>query len=277
MGRAVSTERPTPRLRGRLLLAFVLVGVPPVIVLAFTISSLFSRRFEERANQRLQQALATVQSEIAALAQGAERAVAAVVAEDLQAVGPRDEAGPTLASELARRRDLPALEIVDQDGRIISSHHWPAGFGLPDVDTVFTPEPTLRFEKVAQGYGAGERLALMPAHDGVLWGSPVTVRGGPFLDTEFLERLSRMMGTAVGLYESARGRWVPPVGSAFHDWREPRFSWRPSSAVALLGDRSYQWASAPLRPGLWLVVGTPRTDLDAVIGQVRRFTPICPR
>jgi len=268
----LSAERPAPRLRRRLLLAFVLVGVPPVVVLAFTISSLISRRFEERASERLQQALATVEDEMATLAQRAERAVAAVVAEDLPAVGPRDETGPTLASELARRRDLPALEIVDRDGRIISSHHWPAGFGLPDVDVVFPPEPTLRFEKVAEGYGAGERLVLMPARDGVLWGSPVTVRGGPFLDAEFLGRLSRLMGTEVGFHEETRGQWVTPAGSAFLEWRAPRFPPRPASAVTLLGERSYQWAATPLRPGLWLVVGTPRTELDTVIGQVRRFT-----
>jgi len=248
-------------LRDRLLAAFVLVGVPPVLLLAVAVTTLVSRSFDETAARRLEAGLRAVRSRIAEMERRAATQVTLVANQDLAATVPAEEGDLRLAETIGQKRDLPALEIVDAAGRVVSSRHWPAGYALADRDGLFPGgEGSFRVEKVASGHGAEERLALMPAHPATWRGAPVTVRGGPFLDGEFLADLGATLSAEVGLRDEVRHRWLAPAGS-------PLLSWDGGPGPAArgevaLGGAPHHWAAAALGPGLSVVVALPRSDLD---------------
>jgi nitrogen fixation/metabolism regulation signal transduction histidine kinase len=248
-------------LRDRLLAAFVLVGVPPVLLLAVAVTTLVSRSFDETAARRLEAGLRAVRSRITEMERRAATQVALVANQDLAATVPAEEGDLRLAETIGQKRDLPALEIVDAAGRVVSSRHWPAGYALEDRDGLFPGgEGSFRVEKVASGHGAEERLALMPAHPATWRGAPVTVRGGPFLDGEFLADLGATLSAEVGLRDEVRHRWLAPAGS-------PLLSWDGGPGPAArgevaLGGAPHHWAAAALGPGLSVVVALPRSDLD---------------
>ena len=248
-------------LRDRLLAAFVLVGVPPVLLLAVAVTTLVSRSFDETAARRLEAGLRAVRSRITEMERRAATQVALVANQDLAATVPAEEGDLRLAETIGQKRDLPALEIVDAAGRVVSSRHWPAGYALEDRDGLFPGgEDSFRVEKVASGHGAEERLALMPAHPATWRGAPVTVRGGPFLDGEFLADLGATLSAEVGLRDEVRHRWLAPAGS-------PLLSWDGGPGPAArgevaLGGAPHHWAAAALGPGLSVVVALPRSDLD---------------
>jgi nitrogen fixation/metabolism regulation signal transduction histidine kinase len=256
-------------LRDRLLVAFVLVGVPPVLLLAAAVTTLMSRSFDQTAARRLDAGLRAVRARIAELERRADAQVALVAAQDLPATVPTEEGDLRLAETLGRKRELAALEIVDAAGRVVSSRHWPAGYALEDRDRVFPGGETLRVEKVASGHGAEERLALMPAHPGTWRGAPVTVRGGPFLDGEFLADLGATLSAEVGLRDEVRHVWIAPAGSPLGSW-----AGGPGPAAGgevVLGGAPHHWAAAALGPALSIVVAFPRADLD-LAGRVRGLT-----
>jgi nitrogen fixation/metabolism regulation signal transduction histidine kinase len=265
MGRALSASS----LRGRLFLGFVLVAVPPLLILTGAAASLVSRGFEEAALERLESGLETVRARIEQMRRRAEAQVVAVVSQDLPAAGASDSAEHTVAADIAARRELAALEIVDAGGRVVSSAHWPAGFGLEDRDGLFPGDPALRLEKVGKDYGAVERLALMPERPAVWRGVEVTVRGGPFLDGEFLADLSRLMGAEVAFYDQPRGRWIVAPGSPLASFPlpppEPR---RPGREISS-GGASYRVSAASLGPSLLLLVAVPAGPQDAIRRDLR--------
>jgi signal transduction histidine kinase len=255
-----------------LLAAFVLVSVPPLLLLAVAVSVLFTRSFEHGASARLDSELRTATRRIARLRERAAAQLAALATLDLPAMLPVEDGDRGLADSLGQRRDLAAFEILDAAGRVVSSRHWPAGFGLEDNDLSFAGDDALRFEKVADGYGVAERLALMPSHPARWRGQPVTLRGGPFIDADFLDDLSSLMGDPVGLRDVGRGRWVGPPDSPFRLWQDPPFGSAATSGEVALGGVGFRWAAAPAlptAPALVLVVATPRTPLDVVTGQLR--------
>jgi len=264
--------------RSRLLVAFVLVALPPLALLTVAVNTLLSRTFEEASERRLAQALATARGEIEHLRQQAEQRVAAVAEQDLPAAPIAPEAEPRLAADLARHRDLEALEIVDAHDRVISSQHWPAGFGLADRDQVFAgaavagapPAGTFRVERAAEGYGARERLTVTASHPLAWRGENVVVRGGSFLDGDLLQRLSSAMGVEVALRDSARQEWFAPARSALGQWGEPRLEAGAAREVEI-GAQSYRWSAEELTPGLWLVVATPQGALLETTAGVRHL------
>jgi two-component system nitrogen regulation sensor histidine kinase NtrY len=264
---SVTGHRPRSlRLRGRLLIAFLLVAVPPLLLLAVSVTTLFGRRFEQRAQQQLRQVATALRDEIPRLRERAEQQLAAIVQEDL--TGPANEPWP--AETVARRRGLDLLELVDARGRLLASSHWPAGYGLPDADGLFPGETSLRLETVAAGYGAVQRLAVTAERPAEWRGERVTVRGGYLLDSDYLARLSTLLGVAIGLRDEVRGRWIVPPGSVLSGWDFPGGS--TTSGVTDLAGASHQWTAEALRPSLWLVVASPRAELVSVTSQVHRVT-----
>jgi len=256
--------------RGRLLTAFVLVALPPLALLALAVNALLSRTFEEATERRLAQALASAARELERLRDQAEQRVAAVAELDLAVALPPEDGDRALADELARRRDLDLLELVEGDGRVVSSHHWPAGFGLADRDHVFG-DGRYRVERAAEGYGARERLAVTAAREATWRGTPVTVRGGSFVDGDLLQRLSSVMGVEVALRDATRGDWYARPDSPLAGWREPRLDVPGDRPEVVLAGQSYRLSAAAVQPGLWLVVATPRGALLEVTAGVRRL------
>lgn len=258
-------------LRGRLMTAFALVSVPPVLLLAAVVTTSMSRTFEKSAAARLDSGLRAVEGHVDGLRRRADAQVRLVAAQDLPAVSPTEDGDLRLADSLGQKRDLPALEIVDAEGRVVSSRHWPAGYGLEDRDGLFPGDDALRIETVASGHGAEERLALMPAHPSRWRGAVVTVRGGPFLDADLLADLGATLNAEVGLRDEVRGRWIARAGSPLLAWAGPPAA-GPHRGQTILGGASYHWAAAALGPGLRLVLAVPRTDLEMATGGVRRVT-----
>ncbi len=241
-------ERPRAGLRRRLVGAFLLVTVLPLILFSTAVAVLFEHRF-------------------AALAARARQRVASAAADDLPALGPGDD--DRLLDEIARRRELPVLELIDGAGIVIASHHWPAGFGLPDRDGLFPGSPPYRVETVAAGYGAEERLAVVAEVPGRWRGRSVRLRGGSFADRELLADLATLIGLEVGLYDEVRGRWIATPGSPLLAWNTPSLS--AARGETSVGETKLRWGAAPLCTGLTLVVAAPEGALDRTLGQVRRL------
>ncbi|HET9315580.1 MAG TPA: ATP-binding protein, partial [Vicinamibacteria bacterium] len=198
-----------------------------------------------------------------------------VVSVDLPAMEARTIRDAAIAAEIAAARDLAALEVVGSDGKVVSSRHWPAGFGLTDRDGLFPGDESLRIEKVADGYGATEQLAIMPQAQGEWRGRLVLVRGGPLLDAAFCQELSNLSGVEVALRDQARGRWIAPAGSGLLALTDPvlRIDSYPPARLrdATLAGRGYRWMAEPLHGDLWIVAALPRTALDEVQGNVSRL------
>jgi two-component system nitrogen regulation sensor histidine kinase NtrY len=258
-------------LRGRLLASFVLVGIPPLVAVALAAIAVFSHQFEETASRRLQGSAEAVRERIEQLRVGSAAKVAAIAADDLADESIPADADRTLAEAIGARRDLPAFEIVDEHGRVVSSRHWPAGFGLEEREGAFPGDDALRVETTALGYGETQRLALMPAHPARWRGASVTVRGGVFLDGDFLAGLSALVGADVAFFDSVRGRWWTSGHSPLAEWNAPSFRSGGSEGDVLLTGSSFRWAQASVGPGLHVVVAIPRTELDTVVGKVKRL------
>jgi two-component system nitrogen regulation sensor histidine kinase NtrY len=244
--------------------------VPPVLLLAALVLVLLSRSFERTAASRLGDGIAAVEGRLVRMEAEARAKILAVAREDLPVSADADL--PGLATESGERRDLAVLEIVTNDGTILSSLHWPVGFGLKEQDRTFAGAPRFRIEKVAEGYGAEERLALVAERPGLLRGQPVVVRGGSFVDGAMLEELSRLMGAEVAVRDEAGRRWIAAHGSPLSTWADPPTE-AAAGEVALRGE-SFRWRAAPLAQGLVLLVAIPRSAIVEVMGGVGRSTLI---
>ena len=254
-------------LRRRLVGAYVLVALVPVAFLATAVALLLSEALERATRDRLEAGAAAVRSRFASLEARARERLRAVVADDLPALGTGDD--DALLDGIARRRDLSALELVDAGGLVIASHHWPAGFGLPDRDGLFPGEAAYRVQTVASGYGAEEKLTIAAEAPGRWRGRGVLLRGGSFVDEELLGGLSALMGLEVGLYDEVRGRWIAPRGSRLASWTRPGLG--AARGDVRLGDVRLRWAATAVCSGLMLVVASPEAALEETLGQVRRL------
>jgi hypothetical protein len=96
-----------------------------------------------------------------------------------------------------------------------------AGFGLPDRDGLFPGDPMLRVEKVSEGYGESERLAVMASRASMLDGKAVTVRGGTFVDADYVSELSGLTGVRLAWRDRRHQRWIAPPGSPLPAWADP--------------------------------------------------------
>jgi two-component system nitrogen regulation sensor histidine kinase NtrY len=258
-------------IRTRLLLAFGLVSVPPLLFLAASLTTLVNRDFESSLDDRLATGLKGVRDRITTLRGEVGDTLEKVADQDLPQAPPSEEGDRTLAETLGGRRNLPALEILDGSGKVISSRHWPAGYGLRESDTAFAGDPSLRLARVAADYASTERLALMPSRAAFLRGLPVTVRGGLFLDNDFLRDLSRLMGFEVAFRDAERNRWIAPAGFPLEGWSNPPLKEGAKGEVAQ-GGTSYRYVTARLAPSLLLVVAATRTPLDRLSRDLGRYS-----
>ncbi len=244
-------------------------AVLPLLILGALVTTLVSRRFDETAQQRLERGLLAAEHRMADLAREATEAVYTIAREDLGDLpGPPE---PDLAARLASRRRLTLLELVDGKGVVLSSHHWPAGLGLPSRH-----EPLgatrLSSTTVGSGHGAAERLAVTASESVVFEGrDALTVRGGYLLDAARLRDLADLLGLEVGIFDAPRQRWVIPDGSPLGAW---------TATVPIVAHRGevalpagvLLFAARPVAPGMSLVVAMPAAPLHAVRREVFTLT-----
>ena len=258
-------------LRGRLLAAFVLVAVPPLLLFAVFVVALVTARLERSARQRVEQGLDASRRRVAVLRAQAEEAVGAIAREPALTRWLAAEAVPNAAADAAERPGLPLVEVIDGSRRVLWSRHWRAGIGLPDRDREVPGSPEFRWVTVGEGYGSAERLAVMASAATTWAGAPVVVRGGFPLDGDLMAEWSDLMGAEVALRDTARGRWVARPGSPLAAADLP-FTPAWHEGTSDLGGTLYRWSAAPLAPSVWVVAAMPHTLLSEVTGGVRWLT-----
>jgi nitrogen fixation/metabolism regulation signal transduction histidine kinase len=257
-------------LRGRLLAGFALVAVPPILVLGFASAALLARSSQRAAGLRLEAALRSAEEELGRRRRAAAEEAERVLADDLpRADNPEDPL--VVAKEIAQKRRLEVLEVLDAEGKVISSHHWPAGFGFLDRDGLFAGQDAYRIETAVQDYGGAERLAVTAARRGRWRGQDVLVRAGWFVDADFMAQLSALMGLELALRDQAHGRWIARSGAPLFGWSQPALDSAGRGQVSLAGE-AYRWAARPVVPGLWLVAALPGETLDVVAADIRRLS-----
>ena len=108
---------------GFLYSAFLLVAVPPLVLLALTVTAVISERAEERYQARLRQVAGTVRSEIERLREAASQDLEELATEDLAEARAMVEEEPDLAGVFARRepRLLARMSIAMQQVQLA---HW---------------------------------------------------------------------------------------------------------------------------------------------------------
>jgi two-component system nitrogen regulation sensor histidine kinase NtrY len=256
------------KLRGRLLTALLLVGAPPVLLLAWLVDGRVSARLEAASRTRVEATLRAARERFAALqARSAER-VERIARLELREAPAAD---PLAADALAERQGLDVLEIVDRDGRVVASHHWPAAFGLPAPGTALSSEAGLRLEKVARGLGFSERLAVVAEGPAAWGGRPVTVRGGWFVDDSFLADMASLTGAEVAVFDAASRRlWTRP-GSPLASWNGEALPAGPARGETVLAGIPYDWSAARLGGRAWLIAAGDRTELLATLRDLRRY------
>jgi hypothetical protein len=252
-------------LRGRLLAAFVLVAVPPLLLFAVFVMALLSDRLERAAGQRLRQGLDGVRARVGALQHQAETAVAAIVRADLARPASSEEDARQMAATLGERHGLPLLEIVDGSGRVLSSRQWPAASGC----------------RKAIG-----RSRAFSTCDGRRWRATTGARSAwPWWPR------ARLRGEACPSSCAAASRWMrrcwascptswarrsrsatPPADAGwparFSLAQAPGFDPVQGEGTTDVSGTAYRWAAAPLGASLWEVVAVPHTLLADVTGDV---------
>jgi signal transduction histidine kinase len=197
--------------RTRLLIAFTLMVVFAVAVVAWVVSATTRRAFEQLDAQRTQALVAQFQQEFARRGAEIVRRVDGVAeTEATQRMALRlnlPDADVSLyvndATGISRTHQLDFVEIVNHDGAIISSAQWPARFGYKN-DWVTQPVDWkargafLRKEELPDGFA----LALVAVRPVAVGERKIFIIGGQRLDKEFLASLVLPVGMRALLYRN---------------------------------------------------------------------------
>jgi len=192
--------------RKRLLLLFALT-IALVVALSSSVVWVMLRRSFERANEERAEGLtAQFRGEFARRGEEVARRVAAVasgdtvgrIALELNRGGADRGLYVDTAGELATGQHLDFLELVDDQGVIVSSAQWPAKFGYKKTDVAWATRPGafLRREEVADGV----QLGLFSLRAVRVGEKPLYVLGGQTLGSGFLASLELPPGLRVLLY-----------------------------------------------------------------------------
>lgn len=247
-------------LRARLLLAFALVSVPPLGLLAFSLADRTEQLSESAAREQLERSVRAVARRARALEAEAGRRLAELSASTF------DSDPDAALAALAASRDLDVAELVE-DGRVRASFAWSAGVDLPDDDDLFGDGP-FRVESVAEGFARSRHLAVTAERPLAVAGRTLRLRGGFVLDGDWLAEAEALSGAQLAWRDAARGRWYPATA--------PQAGWDAAptaagSGVARSGDGATLWHATAVAPGLLLVGGTPRRPLVRLADEQRRL------
>ncbi len=209
--------------RKRLLLLFALT-IALVVALSSSVVWVMLRRSFERANEERAEGLtAQFRGEFARRGEEVARRIGAVasgevvgrIALELNRGGADRGLYVDTAGELAAGQHLDFLELIDDQGVIVSSAQWPAKFGYKKTDVAWSagPRAFLRREEVADGV----QLGLFSMRAVQVGEKPLYVLGGQTLGSGFLASLELPPGLRVLLYPNvehdyAAGRLVDARG-----------------------------------------------------------------
>jgi two-component system nitrogen regulation sensor histidine kinase NtrY len=252
------------RLRTRLTLAFAALAVLPLLVSSPFVARSLRATFDRELDRRTEAASALVRVEVERLRTRVEEAVSAAardsgaeaLARAFVAPGPRPP--PDAARTLAEGRGLTVLALLDAEGRVQSSAHFPARAGDVDrglVAALAVPAGTVVERDVEVRAPEGPR-----AWPALVSGRPVEgvpgafLVGGVLLDEGLVTELSALSGAQVDI---RRGSEV--LASAGQASGHSRVRVLPlgegTALLVAVGDAASAEAEGALLAGLALVVG----------------------
>ncbi len=210
--------------RRKLLAVFALTVVMSVAAVAWLVSAMTRRAFERTEDERTAALVAQFQREFSRQGEEAARRVEAIAASDAvtrMAMALNRPSSSTsadsaeyfeVAKSLADNHQLDFLELVDANGTIISSAHWPAKFGYPESAFASLAASTdqaafLKQEELQDGTALG-LFAVRATRAGE---RAVYVIGGRRLDKNFLSTLDLPADTRALLYQNLGKHFSPEL------------------------------------------------------------------
>ena len=207
--------------RAKLLFVFAATVALAVGLAAWIVSSSMRDAFERLDSQRTAALVAQFRREFARRAEEVSRRVEGVASADetLRMAVDIGQSAPDYSPYVDRAKGLAAayqldfLEVIADDGTIISSAQWPARFGYkeawvtePPADKDWTAQAAfLKREDLA----AGVALALMTVRVVGVSDHKLYIVGGRRLDREFLASLVLPAGMRALLYQNVGGSASP--------------------------------------------------------------------
>lgn len=203
--------------RTRLLIVFVLPVVLAVGLVGWAVSASTRRAFEQLDAQRTEALVAQFRREFARRGEEVARRVSAIgdaeatlrMALELSRPQPDYSLYVNDARGLAASHQLDFLELVANDGTIVSSAHWPARFGyknewVASLDAS-QADAFLRREELEDGIA----LALLAVRVVSVGDRKLYIIGGQRLDKEFLASLVLPAGMRALLYSNLGAAFSP--------------------------------------------------------------------
>jgi signal transduction histidine kinase len=207
--------------RKKLLLLFASTVLLCVAVISASVYSTIRRSFDQADQDRANAVSAQFRSEFQRRGSEVERKVESVarseivqhIALDMNRVVPDPGGYVSEARSLASQEQLDFLELVDNQGTILSSAQWQAKFGYPEAaipkaTSSTGPVPAEAFLK-REELPDGATLGLFAVRVVRVAEQPLYVIGGERLDQGFLSRLDIPSGTRVLLYQNLEAKWNP--------------------------------------------------------------------
>jgi len=206
--------------RRKLLLLFALTVFLSVATVAWIVSLVTRRAFEQANEAQTSALVAQFQREFKRHADDVARKVEAISTSDTttrmaltlnrapaEAGGYLNEAGP-----IAESHQLDFLEFADARGTIISSAQSPAKFGYPEtslanLQQLISKPAFLKQEDVA----SGSSLGLFAVRASTIGDKPLYVIGGQRLDKNALAALELPMGMRAMLYQNPGNGFAPQM------------------------------------------------------------------
>jgi nitrogen fixation/metabolism regulation signal transduction histidine kinase len=103
----------------------------------------------------------------------------------------------------------------------------------------------------------------------MLDGKAVTVRGGSFVDADYVSELSGLTGVRLAWRDRRHQRWIAPPGSPLPAWADPTLAGAEAGGEVTLEGTAYRYAAKARNPDLWLVAALPGGELDRLTRLVR--------
>jgi signal transduction histidine kinase len=220
--------------RRKLLITSALTVFFSVAAVGYLVSFLAGKAFRQTEEDRTTALVAQFQHEFARQGDEVVHRVQAIAASDqisriataLERGSPELAENFDLARSMAESHQLDFLEIVDPEGKIISSAQWPAKFGYPDTGfSAFASAPEqsafLKLEELQDS----TVLGVFAVRATRVSERPVYVIGGRRLDKNFLSALDLPVDMRALLYQNRGDKFVS-------EWLlDPAASDRPSDTL----------------------------------------------
>ena len=209
--------------RQKLLLLFAATILLCVAVMSISVYGSMRKSFEFANQDRATSIAAQFRAEFQQRGQLVEHKVDSVAASEtvqqialqlnrsplgLTGSGMEINGDPGAARALAAQQQLDFLELIDSQGKILSSAQWPAKFGYPEPALSSPNAPNGAFLKIEE-LPSGPTLGLFAIRVVQVGDQTVSVIGGQRLDQQFLSTLDIPAGTRVLLYQNLSPKWNP--------------------------------------------------------------------